>query len=168
MVAGGNEWLYTGMNGGSVDGDLASLPRLDGVPGGRVRCRSWPRRSVPRMHPSANRRHRRLATPAPLDLPIGGRMTATDVNAGRAPCAEVRRVAAAAPGLLALVPLVLWVVVSRRDHYFRDELYFVIAGRHPDLGYVDFPMLTAVLAALSDRLFGESLVGLRLFPALAG
>ena len=80
----------------------------------------------------------------------------------------MRRGAAAATGLLALVPLVLWVVVSRRDHYFRDELYFVIAGRHLDLGYVDFPMMTAVLAALSDGLFGDSLVRLRLFPALAG
>ena len=58
--------------------------------------------------------------------------------------------AAAMTWLLALVPLVLWLVVSRRDHYFRDELYYVIAGRRPDLGYVDFPMMTAVLASLSQ------------------
>jgi 4-amino-4-deoxy-L-arabinose transferase-like glycosyltransferase len=76
--------------------------------------------------------------------------------------------AVAVTWLLALVPLVLWLVVSRRDHYFRDELYFAIAGRRPDLGYVDFPMMTATLASLSQELFGESLVGLRLFPALAG
>ena len=31
--------------------------------------------------------------------------------------------------LLALVPLILWPVVSVRDHFFRDELYYIIAGR---------------------------------------
>lgn len=76
--------------------------------------------------------------------------------------------AAVATWLLAAVPLVLWLVVSSRDHYFRDELYFVIAGRHPDLGYVDFPMMTAWLASVSDEIFGDSLGGLRVFPALAG
>jgi 4-amino-4-deoxy-L-arabinose transferase-like glycosyltransferase len=70
--------------------------------------------------------------------------------------------------LIAALPLALGVFVATRDQYFRDELYFVAAGRHLDLGYVDFPMMTAWLAALSGRLFGESLPGLRLVPALAG
>ena len=70
--------------------------------------------------------------------------------------------------LLAAVPLILWPVVALRDHVFRDELYYIALGQHLDLGYVDIPMLTAVLAAVSHALFGESLLGLRLFPALAG
>src|SRR5262245_45331529 len=80
----------------------------------------------------------------------------------------VRLLAALPTWLLAAVPLVLWALVSVRDHFFRDELYFMVAGRHPDLGYIDFPMMTAILAAMSDGIFGDSLLGLRLFPALAG
>ncbi len=70
--------------------------------------------------------------------------------------------------LLALVPLILWPVVSVRDHFFRDELYYIALGRQLNLGYVDIPMLTAALAAVSGTLFGGSLLGLRVFPALAG
>jgi 4-amino-4-deoxy-L-arabinose transferase-like glycosyltransferase len=70
--------------------------------------------------------------------------------------------------LLASAPLLLWLIVTARDSYFRDELYYVAAGRHLDWGYVDFPAMTALLAAGSRLLFGESLSGLRLIPAVAG
>ncbi len=49
--------------------------------------------------------------------------------------------------------------------FFRDELYFIVCGRHPALGYVDQPPLTPILAALSQS-FGNSLFLLRLIPAL--
>lgn len=49
--------------------------------------------------------------------------------------------------------------------FFRDELYFIVCGRHPALGYVDQPPLTPLLAALSQS-FGRSLFLLRLIPAL--
>ncbi len=49
--------------------------------------------------------------------------------------------------------------------FFRDELYFIVCGRHPALGYVDQPPLTPLLAALSQS-FGTSLFLLRLIPAL--
>ncbi|MGH7737500.1 MAG: glycosyltransferase family 39 protein [Candidatus Tyrphobacter sp.] len=49
--------------------------------------------------------------------------------------------------------------------FFRDELYFIVCGRHPALGYVDQPPLTPLLAALSQS-FGQSLFLLRLIPAL--
>jgi 4-amino-4-deoxy-L-arabinose transferase-like glycosyltransferase len=70
--------------------------------------------------------------------------------------------------LPAAMPLILWPVVALRDHFFRDELYYIALGRHLDIGYVDIPMLTAVLAAVSHALFGDSLLGLRLLPAFAG
>ena len=43
--------------------------------------------------------------------------------------------------------------------YFRDELYYVAAGEHLDFGYVDFPPLVAVVAAVTRELFGDSLPG---------
>jgi hypothetical protein len=36
----------------------------------------------------------------------------------------------------------------------RDELYFAVAGRHLQGGYVEFPPVTALLAALARVLFG--------------
>jgi hypothetical protein len=50
----------------------------------------------------------------------------------------------------------------------RDELYYGVAGRHLQGGYVEFPPVTALLSALAHALFGWSLVGFRLVALLAG
>jgi 4-amino-4-deoxy-L-arabinose transferase-like glycosyltransferase len=50
----------------------------------------------------------------------------------------------------------------------RDELYYAVAGRHLQGGYVEFPPVTAVLSAAAHALFGWSLVGFRVFVILAG
>jgi hypothetical protein len=50
----------------------------------------------------------------------------------------------------------------------RDELYYAVAGKHLQGGYVEFPPVTALLSAFAHLLFGYSLVGFRVFPALAG
>jgi 4-amino-4-deoxy-L-arabinose transferase-like glycosyltransferase len=52
--------------------------------------------------------------------------------------------------------------------YFRDEFYYIMCGRFLDWGYVDQSPMVAVQARLATMLFGKSLVGLRLFSALAG
>ena len=51
--------------------------------------------------------------------------------------------------------------------YFRDELYFIVCGQHPDWGYVDQPPLVPLLASLMHALFPNSLTMFRLIPALA-
>lgn len=50
---------------------------------------------------------------------------------------------------------------------FRDELYYIACGRHLDWGYVDHPPVVALVAALSERLFGPSWIALRWISALA-
>ncbi len=68
--------------------------------------------------------------------------------------------------LLALAKVALELPILRRYGWHRDELYFLAAGRHLALGYVDFPPLTAVAARLVDGVFGPSLIVLRLVSAL--
>jgi 4-amino-4-deoxy-L-arabinose transferase-like glycosyltransferase len=50
---------------------------------------------------------------------------------------------------------------------FRDELYYVACARRPALGYVDHPPLAPWLLALQLPLTGDSILALRLLPALA-
>ena len=52
--------------------------------------------------------------------------------------------------------------------YFRDEFYYLACSEHLDWGYVDQPPLSIALLTVSRFIFGDSLVGLRFLPALAG
>ena len=79
-------------------------------------------------------------------------------RAGRAP---VRWIA-----LIAVAAFAVEMAVSARYGYVRDELYFLACGQHLAFGYVDQPPLTPLLARLSAVLSGDSLVALRVIPAL--
>jgi hypothetical protein len=68
---------------------------------------------------------------------------------------------------VAAATVALLLVTASRYGYHRDELYFLEASRHMAWGYVDQPPLSIAFVWLSRVLLGASLVGLRLFPALA-
>jgi hypothetical protein len=68
---------------------------------------------------------------------------------------------------LALADFVAHMLVSSNYGYFRDELYYIEAGRHLAFGYVEFPPLIALLARLLDVIAGDALWALHLVPALA-
>lgn len=69
---------------------------------------------------------------------------------------------------LALAKLGLHLAFNGRYGYFRDELYYIICGDRLAFGFVDHPPFTSLVSRLARLLFGESLLGLRVFPALAG
>ena len=68
---------------------------------------------------------------------------------------------------LALVDFVAHMLVSDNYGYFRDELYYIEAGRHLSFGYVDFPPLIAWVAKFLDVIAGGALWAIHVVPALA-
>ena len=58
------------------------------------------------------------------------------------------------------------MAVSGAYGFHGDEMYFVVAGRHPAFGYVDQPPLTPLLSAAAVALFGVSPTAVRLLPAV--
>lgn len=73
---------------------------------------------------------------------------------------------AAGIALIAVAAFALEMAVSARYGYVRDELYFLTAGKHLALGYVDQPAMTPLIARAETAIFGNTVVGLRVVPAL--
>lgn len=72
------------------------------------------------------------------------------------------------PGwVLAGLALCAHIAAGNGYGYFRDELYFIVCGQHPDWGYVDQPPLIPLLAAGMHHLFPGSVAMLRLPSAFA-
>ena len=69
---------------------------------------------------------------------------------------------------LAGAKLLFHLLTANRYGIFRDEMYYLACGEHLDWGYVDHPPLIALVAWIARYLFGDSLIGVRFFPALAG
>jgi hypothetical protein len=69
--------------------------------------------------------------------------------------------------LLALARILLYTLTNNQYGWHRDELAMLDNARHLDWGYVDYPPLAPFIARAALELFGPSLVGVRLFSALA-
>jgi len=93
---------------------------------------------------------------------------------GAAPATTARTAALAGGlGVVALVAAVKLVIqlatVGRFGYsYFIDELYFLDCARHLAWGFVDLPPLFPAIVAGVRALLGDSLLAVRLLPALAG
>jgi hypothetical protein len=84
--------------------------------------------------------------------------------------ADMPRRPAATVAALACLTLALHLLANLITPYefHRDELLYLAMGRHLDLWRMDFPPGIALLAESVRAVLGNSLVALRLVPALAG
>ena len=96
----------------------------------------------------ANRRQTPVSAPKTLGSlpPLAGRLVA---------------VIAAVKVAFHLATATLW-------GFHRDEFYYLAGGRHLDWGFVDHPPITPLLYRIGETLFGDSLFGLHVIPALFG
>jgi hypothetical protein len=94
-----------------------------------------------------------------IELPIASMSNAPN---GRFLLPDVPRPVLLVAGLM----VVALLAVSGSYGFHGDEMYFIVAGRHPAFGYVDQPPLTPLLSAASVALFGVSPTAVRLLPAL--
>ena len=68
----------------------------------------------------------------------------------------------------AMFVLVVHLATNGTLGFHTDELYYMDPGRHPALGYVDFPPIVPLLARLETNLLGATPWDLRLLPTLLG
>ncbi len=69
---------------------------------------------------------------------------------------------------LAFAKLLLHLLTVARYGIFRDEMYYLACSEHLAWGYVDHPPMGVFIAWFARHVFGDSPLGLRLLPAIAG
>lgn len=70
--------------------------------------------------------------------------------------------------LLAVVKLIIQLMGNRNYGFHRYELLHLSVSEYLDWGFMEFPPFIGFVGRLSGFFFDYSLMGTRLFPALAG
>ncbi|HTJ65574.1 MAG TPA: glycosyltransferase family 39 protein [Alphaproteobacteria bacterium] len=68
--------------------------------------------------------------------------------------------------VLGVLALIVHAYADLHYDFFRDELYFIVCGRNPALGYVDQPPVIPLIAGFADWAAPGSLLALRALPTL--
>ena len=95
---------------------------------------------------------------------LGGLPVVRNTRSVAAPIRE-KPAAPNVPLVAAISACFLHLIGNPQYGFFRDELYFIICGQHPQWNYVDQPPIACLLAAAS-QMFGPSLFLLRAVPAV--
>ena len=64
--------------------------------------------------------------------------------------------------------MIIHLLFINQYNYFIDELYYIACGNHLSFGYVDQPPFVAVIAFISTRILGESMLAIRILSVIAG
>ena len=70
--------------------------------------------------------------------------------------------------VLPLLKLALHLAVGAGYGYHGDELYYLVCADHLDWAYVDHPPVSIFVLAVTRLMVGQSVMAIRLVPALAG
>ncbi|SNR34556.1 ArnT family glycosyltransferase [Lutibacter flavus] len=70
--------------------------------------------------------------------------------------------------ILSTIKLIIQLFGNRNYGFHRDELLHLSVSEHLDWGFMEFPPLIGFIGKISYWLFDYSLLGVRLFPTLAG
>jgi hypothetical protein len=70
--------------------------------------------------------------------------------------------------ILSVIKLIIQWFGNKNYGFHRDELLHLSVSEHLDWGFMEFPPLIALIGKISYLLFDYSLLGVRLFPTLAG
>ena len=91
-------------------------------------------------------------------------------SAAAVPAAAVATAGLGVVLLLAAVKIALHLATTGLFGYgfFIDELYFLACSEHLSWGFVDMPPLFPAITALIRATLGDSLLAVRLLPALSG
>jgi hypothetical protein len=70
--------------------------------------------------------------------------------------------------ILGLIYIAGQLIVGSTYSIFRDEFYYIACANHPAIGYVDQPPFCALILMVWKTIFGDSLISVRILPALSG